>query len=102
MAMSPSKAHVWRSYCKGATPENQYKVESIEDIELMPHGDMNWKPFVDRDEGAFCKFAIRSNGADLPRYVTMEKDDRGEWRMYEFSSLCLGVRPPVDPNEGDF
>jgi len=46
----------------------------------------------------FC----RSTGADSGRPLRLERDSRGQWRITEFSSLCVGVRAPKNPDDGDF
>jgi len=46
----------------------------------------------------FC----HSTGADNDRPLKFERDSRGQWRITEFSSMCLGVRPPKDPKAVDF
>lgn len=34
-------------------------------------------------------------GADRPRPVLLRKDDAGNWRVHEWNSLLVGVRPPA-------
>lgn len=38
-----------------------------------------------------------SNGADNPRSITLQKSKRGEFKLYEFSSIFVGVRPALQP-----
>ncbi len=40
-------------------------------------------------------------GAATPRPVTLKRNDRGVWKAYEWSSLLVGVRPPVLKIEDD-
>lgn len=89
------KPYIFFSYAKGATPDNGYEMDPNK-YALTFHGDLNWKPFVDRDKGAFVKLFVMSGGADMPRSITMQKNKRGEFKFYEFSSIYVGVRPPVE------
>ena len=90
-----NKPYIWRSYVKGATPENKYQMDpnkyelSLQDVVL--------KPFDDYEEGKVVKISVCSSGADTPRPFFLERNSRGEYKAREFSSLCVGVRPPVEP-----
>jgi len=88
-----SMPYIMYSYAKGATPQNGYKFDP-NNYELVFHGAINTKPFADKPEGDFVKMFIRSGGADLPRPLTMQRNNLGQYKMYEFSSLYVGVRPP--------
>lgn len=97
--MNAGGSHIWRSYAKGTTPANQYKIESIPDMQIETYFQEGEAP---TPESTLIRMFVRSSGADSARPLKLEKDDRGEWRIQEFSSLCVGVRPPVDPNANDF
>ncbi len=47
------------------------------------------------------KIFIHCGGADSPRPVQLAKNKHGQWKLIEYSSLCVGVRPPTS-EEGDF
>ena len=87
------KPHIFRSYAKGATPENQYKMDPNK-YELMFTGKVDNRPFVDKAEGRFAKLFVKSNGADLPRPIAFQRNRRGEYKAYEYSSIYVDVRPP--------
>jgi hypothetical protein len=98
-SLEPGKAHIWRSYVKGATPENGYNVPDIQNFEIETYYQEGEAP---TPTSTLIRMFVRSSGADSARPVRLSKDSRGQWRVSEYSSLCVGVRPPADPNAGDF
>ena len=42
-----------------------------------------------------AKLFVFSSGADSPRPVTVKKNNRGLWKATSYSSLDVGVRPPI-------
>lgn len=96
-----SQPWIYRSYAKGATPQNKYDMNPQE-YELVFHGEPNMKPYADKEAGAFCKLFVISGGADNPRSVTLQRNKAGLYKVYEFSSINLGVRPPASDQDGDF
>jgi hypothetical protein len=89
-----NKPHIFRSYANGATPDNKYQMDP-ENYQLTFSGELNMKPFVDKDEGEYCKLFVKSNGADSPRPITLQRNNAGQFKLYEFSSICVDVRPPA-------
>jgi len=90
-----SKPYIWRSYVKGATPENKYQMNPQEyELELR---DVILKPYGDYEEGKVVMIKVFSSGADSLRPFILERNSRGEYKAREFSSLCVGVKPPVEP-----
>lgn len=95
-----SQPYIYRSYAKGATPDNGYQMDPNE-YELVFHGEVNLKPYTDKDEGAYAKLFVRSGGADSPRSLTLMRNSQGQYKVYEFSTINVGVRPPkaaLDPS----
>jgi hypothetical protein len=90
-----NKPHIFRSYAKGAMADNKYQMDP-ENYELTFSGELNMKPFVDKDEGEYCKLFIKSGGADSPRPITLQRNNAGQYKFYEFSSICVDVRPPAE------
>ena len=88
-----SMPHIYRSYAEGATPENHYEMDP-QSYELVYSGEVNLKPYDDKPEGDFAKLFIRSGGADAPRSLTLQRNNAGLYKVYEFSSLNLDIRPP--------
>lgn len=86
-----ARPHVARSYVQGTRPEEGYRLPDgplIFEISADPRGG-------DINTGR-AKVFLASTGADLPRPVTLQRNNRGLWKAKEWSSLTLGVRPPVE------
>jgi len=47
-----------------------------------------------RETGQY-KVSVTCSGAELPRPVTLKKNDKGLWKASEWSSLLVGVIPPM-------
>lgn len=91
-----SMPHIYRSYAVGATPDNAYEMDP-QKYELAFHGEVDLKPYVDKGEGEFAKLFIRSGGADSPRPLVLQRNNQGQYKVYEFSSLNLDIRPVKAP-----
>ena len=85
--------HIFRSYARGATPENDYAMSS-DDYEFTVTRT-EAKPYPDRDEGEYVKMFVESSGADSPRPIEVQRNARGEYKVSNFSSICSGIRPPA-------
>lgn len=91
-----SDRNVFRSYYKGARPENGYQA----DIEAYVVEVTRQEPGPD---GKGLKVFIRSGGADSPRPVVVKKSTKsGLWYMEGFNNLYVGIRPVVDPDAERF
>jgi len=88
-----SMPHIYRSYAEGATPENHYAMDPQE-YNLVFEGAIDYKPYVDKDEGAFAKLFVRSGGADSARPLVLQRNNAGQYKVYDFSSINLDIRPP--------
>lgn len=81
--------HVWRSYIKGSSPENGYRMNPDDWILSFARGD-----FEDKDRTATID--IYSSGADDPRPVHVKLDqESGLWYVADWDALLQEVRPPV-------
>ena len=87
--------HIFASYAKGATPDNGYTMDPT-NYQLVFQGEPNLHPFADYEEGRVVKLTIVSGGTELPRPVFLERNRLGQYKLREFSSLCVGVQPPVE------
>lgn len=87
-----SMPHIYRSYAAGATPDNAYEMDP-QSYELVFSGEVNLKPYADKAEGDFAKLFVTSGGADAPRSLTLQRNNAGQYKVYEFSSLNLDIRP---------
>ena len=79
--------HIPRSYLVGATPDNGYR---LPDPPLAVRFAEN--PYAGSPDSGRVKAFVVSSGADSPRPVTVQRDARGIWRAWEWSSLLLGIR----------
>lgn len=93
--------HIFNSYVKGTKPENRYEFNPDE-FEIVFHGEINKKPYADKPEGDFVKLFVISSGADFPRSITLQRNSKGEYKIYEFSTIFVGIRAPLNPQAGDF
>lgn len=91
-----NQPYIYYSYAKGTSPENLYKMDP-NNFELVFEGAVNNKPYADVEEGQVVKLFLRSSGADLPRPMFFERNKAGLYKVREFSSVCVGVRPPAVP-----
>jgi hypothetical protein len=51
--------------------------------------------------GDTAKRFVHSSGADSPRPLTLRKNNRGLYKVTSWSSLQVGVRPPVETVDDD-
>ncbi|NHJ12790.1 MAG: hypothetical protein EAX95_03900 [Candidatus Thorarchaeota archaeon] len=84
--------NIARSYV-GGTPENNYKIDKK---------NLTLKVVREQDLGKDkLKIFIECGGADSPRPVQVARNRDGQWKLIEYSSLCVGVKKTSD-EEGDF
>jgi hypothetical protein len=96
-----TQPYIYRSYAEGATPQNKYEMNP-QDYKLVFSGEPNMKPFDDKPQGDYCKLFVKSGGADSPRPITLQRNSAGQYKVYDFSSINLGVRPPASAADGNF
>jgi hypothetical protein len=82
-----SKPYVIRSLVMGTGPTSDYgfKAPFVIKVREQP-GDVKTDT---------AKVFIYCSGADTPRPVSMRKNDKGLWKVNEWSSLLVGIRPPA-------
>ncbi len=95
-----NQPHIFASYAKGTSPANRYQMDPS-NYELVFEGSVNQKPFADKAEGEYVKLFVRSSGADNARPITLQRNNSGQYKFYEFSSICVGVRPPQQAEQLD-
>lgn len=78
----------------GANYENDYTDVDPDNYEL------NITSEIDETKDDLSVF-IKSGGHDLPFPINVSKNNKGQWKITEFSSLVLGVRKPKS-SERDF
>ncbi len=84
------RPYIVRSYLDGATPENGY---ALRGGSCILHISRN--AYSGAEESGRCKVFVACSGADSPRPVMLARNDLGIWKAAEWSSLLVGVRPPV-------
>ena len=82
----PSRYHIFRSFAKGSSPENDYAM-SPRNYELM----------IDytRDMGSYTQVALISSGADSPRIIQVQRFPDGLWYVTQNAASYVEVRPPA-------
>jgi len=79
------------SYISGSSPENGYDVKLPYTFEFMSNPSSG-----DVASGTY-KIFVKCSGADSPRPITLKKNNRGLWKVSEYSSILVGIKkPPVD------
>ncbi len=79
------------SYIKGAQPENNYSVKLPYIYEFTSN-----RYSGDKAAGQFKVFAACS-GASSPRPMNLKRNNRGIWKLTNWSSVLVGIaKPPVD------
>jgi hypothetical protein len=84
-----SKPHIARSYVQGTAHSAGY---------VLPPPP--WTIRVREQKNSVesetrAKMFVWSTGADSPRPISLERNDKGLWKAYEWSSLEVDVRPPA-------
>eukprot|EP01095_Lingulamoeba_sp_RSL-Kostka_P007053 TRINITY_DN2225_c0_g1_i1.p1 TRINITY_DN2225_c0_g1~~TRINITY_DN2225_c0_g1_i1.p1 ORF type:complete len:182 (-),score=63.08 TRINITY_DN2225_c0_g1_i1:175-720(-) len=89
-----SKPYLARSYVKGTSPEGGYEIsnELIVSLKKQP---------IDNEVNSIQKLFVFSTGADSPRPMKLKKNNKGLYKVSEFSSISTGCRPPVVEFEDD-
>lgn len=83
--------NIARSYV-GGTPQNGYKFSK---------GNLVLTVTKTQEHGKGLKIFIDSGGKDMDTPVQLQKNNNGQWKLTEYSSICTGVRKTVE-EEGDF
>jgi len=82
---------ITQSYFKGTSPESKYKLPSGNQ-----YVETTWNKYSEQSNGDIRLF-VKCTGAASPRPITVRKNNRGIWKVYNYSSYFLGVMgPPVD------
>ncbi|MBQ7593309.1 MAG: hypothetical protein IJU48_03015 [Synergistaceae bacterium] len=82
----PSCTHIFRSYAKGTSPENDYAM-SPDDFEINYTGKVE-------DARDYLRVFLRSSGADSPRAIWVKEFDGGLWFVINNASTYVEVKQP--------
>ncbi len=83
--------NIARSYV-GGTNVNNYKINNKE---------LTMTVVKKQDQARGVKIFIQSGGKDLDTPVTLSKNNDGQWKLTNYSSICTGVKKTAK-EEGDF
>ena len=84
------KEHLARSYIEGTGPDNGYCLPDPPYSVVCTDNQYSGDPA----SGSFKVF-VNCSGAATPRPVTAKVNDKGIWKVSEWSSLLVGVEPPA-------
>ena len=76
----------------GGTYKNSYKIEKSK---------LKLTVVRETTQGKALKIFVESGGRDNPVPCQLQKNSSGQWKLTEYSSFCMDVRPTVE-EEGDF
>lgn len=77
------------SYFKGAKPDNGYKVKFPTKISFSSNS------YSGKIAGGNLKIFVKCYGADSQRPISVVKNNKGYWKAKEWSTVIMGIRPPV-------
>lgn len=83
--------NIARSYV-GGTNANNYKIDNKALTMIVTSK---------QDHGKGVKIFIQSGGKDLGTPVQLAKNNEGQWKLTNYSSICTGVKKTIQ-EEGDF
>jgi hypothetical protein len=83
--------NIARSYV-GGRPENGYKINN---------SSLTMTIVSKQDVGKGVKIFIQSGGKDMATPVQLAKNNNGQWKLTNYSSICTGVKK-TPQEEGDF
>ena len=83
------RPYLARSYLVGTSPETRYQAPATPTVRL----GRNASSEISAER---IKVFVSCTGADTPRPVTLQRNNRGVWKAYEYSTLFVGVRPPAE------
>ena len=83
--------NIARSYV-GGTPQNGYKIDKDK---------LTMTVKKKQEHGKGLKIFIDSEGKDFDTPVRLRKNNSGQWKLIEYSSICTGVQKTLE-EEGDF
>ncbi len=78
------------AYFEGATPTNGYALP-----EMPWTVALTTNPYSGDADKGLIKLFVACSGADLPRPVTLKRQEDGLWKASEWSSLLMGIRRPA-------
>lgn len=87
------KPYIARSYFDGTKPETGYQLPKSLSMTFTRN------TYSEMDNGDIKVF-VKCSGASSPRPITLRKNDKGIWKVINYSSLFVGTIPPAN-GKGD-
>ncbi len=84
------------SYFNGATPQNNYVLN-----ERQLSFSFSTNSYSGDIESGRIKVFVDCSGASSPRPATLVKNDKGIWKVKEYSSLIVGIQPKAAEKPSD-
>jgi len=84
------------SYFVGTSPENDYRIDEG-NLQL----DITTNPYSGDPSSGKFKVFVRSSGADSARPVQLQRNNKGIWKVKEFTSLIVGIRETANGTRQD-
>ena len=79
------------SYIKGSSPQNHYTVKLPYEYVFTSN-----RYSGDKSAGQF-KLFVACSGASSPRPMSLKRNNRGIWKLTNWSSVLVGIaKPPID------
>lgn len=83
-----------RSYVAGTSPSNGYNASAPYRFDFSRNR-------YSKEKEDRIKVFVACSGADTPRPITMQKNNRGVWKAYNASSIFVGIRKPAGGDDDD-
>lgn len=83
------RPYLANSYIKDTKVKDGYKLPKASPYEVA----MKRNPHSEQSNGDIKVF-VACSGADSPRPITLRKNNRGVWKVVNYSSLFVGIRKP--------
>jgi hypothetical protein len=88
--------YIGNSYVQGTSAANGY---------TLPSGslkyDISENPYSGDKASGRYKVFVRCTGADTPRPISLQVNDKGLWKAIEWSSLIVGIKAPPKKESDD-
>lgn len=87
--------HIPNTYFDSSSPENGYTVSAPYTMQFFS-GKYSGDPATGK-----TKVFVQCSGADSRRPISVAKNDKGIWKVTEFSSVVVGVKKPASTTSDD-
>ncbi|MDP3278960.1 MAG: hypothetical protein Q8Q09_27455 [Deltaproteobacteria bacterium] len=88
-----AKPYIAASYLQNTSPLSSYALPEAPYLVAV-------RVAKDAIQGDRAKVFVHSTGSDSPRPLSLKRNDKGLWKVTEWSSLEVGIRPPASASRG--